>query len=117
MKFLSKHALPFVLCAALMVVAGCNERLDTGAACPVLCPHQQPTLRDTTFFAVTLDTSVAGFPAQGNETELYVASMADTLETIAVVAGDCCTTTPAMACLYALRSCAFSIGEYRSQSS
>ena len=94
MKFLSKRALPFALAAALAgVLTGCNERLDTGGACPVLCPHQQPTLRDTTFFAVTLDTSIAGFPAQGNEEELFVASMADTLETIAVVRYDSLPTT------------------------
>jgi hypothetical protein len=92
-KFLSTQALPFALCAALVVATGCNERLDTGSACPILCPHQQPALRDTTFFAVTLDTSVAGFPAQGNETELYVASMADTLETIGVVRYDSLPTT------------------------
>jgi hypothetical protein len=93
-KFLSQRALPLALAAALAGAStGCNERLDTGSACPVLCPHQRPTLRDTTFFAVTLDTSVAGFPAQGNETEFFVASMADTLETIAVVRYDSLPTT------------------------
>jgi hypothetical protein len=93
-KFFPTRALPFALAAGLgAMLTGCDERLDTGSACPVLCPHQQPTLQDTTFFAVTLDTAVVGFPSQGNETELFVAAMTDTLETIAVVRYDSLPTT------------------------
>jgi hypothetical protein len=75
------------------MLAGCDERLDTGSACPVLCPGQRAMLRDTTFFAVTFDSSVAGFPAQGSETEYFIASMGDTLETVAVVRYDSLPTT------------------------
>lgn len=93
MKSLSTFARPLALAAGLVALAGCDERLDTGSACPVLCPHQLPALRDTTFFAVTFDTSVAGFPAQGNETRFFIASLGDTLETAAVVRYDSLPTT------------------------
>lgn len=85
---------PFAVAAGIAAVFGaCDEKLDTGLACPALCPHQQVTLRDTTFFAVELDTSVAGFPTLGSEPTLLVASMGDTLETMAIVRYDSLPTT------------------------
>ena len=94
MKSFSNHARSLALAAGIVVtLAGCDERLDSGSACPVLCPGQQALLRDTTFFAVTFDSSVAGFPAQGTESEFFVASMGDTLETVAVVRYDSLPTT------------------------
>lgn len=85
---------PLAVAAGLAVAFGaCDEKLDTGLACPALCPHQQVTLRDTTFFAVELDTSIAGFPTLGSEATLFVASMGDTLETMAIVRYDSLPTT------------------------
>lgn len=89
MKALSKRAQPLALAAALAAtLGGCQERLETGSACPILCPGQQPTIRDTTFFPVTFDSSATAFPVQGNEPELFIASMGDTIETVAVVRFD-----------------------------
>jgi hypothetical protein len=85
---------PLAVAAGLAVAFGaCDETLDTGLACPALCPHQQVTLKDTTFFAVELDTSIAGFPALGSEPTLFVASMGDTLQTMAIVRFDSLPTT------------------------
>jgi len=83
------HAQPLALAAALAAVFGaCDEQLDSGLACPALCPVQQLALRDTTFFAVELDTTVGGFPSLGAEARFFIASMGDTLQTRAVVRYD-----------------------------
>lgn len=89
MKAWLKHAQPLVLAvAAAALFAACDEQLDSGLACPALCPQRETTVRDTTIFAVELDTSIAGFPAFGTELELFIASLGDTLETRAVVRYD-----------------------------
>ncbi len=57
-----------VLVFALM--AACTEKLESGAACPALCPEQNIVIRDTTivFDSRTLvDTTIAGFPGIGLE--------------------------------------------------
>ena len=76
--------------AAVMAVAfgACDEQLSGGIACPALCPGQQSTMSETTFFAVDLDTSIAGYPAEGAELELYVTTLGDTLETAAALRFD-----------------------------
>jgi hypothetical protein len=84
-----KHLQPLVIAAGIAVVFGaCDEKLDSGVACPALCPGQGTTYRDTTFFAVEVDSSVEGFPSLGSEPTLLVASMGDTLETMAIVRYD-----------------------------
>ena len=89
MKALLKHAHASAVAIGLLVTLGaCDERLETGIACPTLCPHQSVAIRDTSFFPVTFDSSVAPFPVQGSESEFFVASMGDTLETVAVVRFD-----------------------------
>ncbi|HYC50017.1 MAG TPA: hypothetical protein VEB19_02800 [Gemmatimonadaceae bacterium] len=89
-KFLKSIA---VVGGIALAFGACDETLDTGLACPALCPHQQATIQDTTFFAVELDTSVAGFPTLGSEPTLVIASMGDTLETMAIVRYDSLPTT------------------------
>ena len=69
-------------------MAACDEKLDSGLACPVLCPQAGVTMRDTTLFAVALDTSIAGYPNVGAETRLYVTSMGDTLQTRGIARWD-----------------------------
>lgn len=84
-----RSAQPLALATAVVVAFGaCDEQLNGGAACPILCPGQQLALRDTTFFAVDLDTTIAGFPAFGAEVRFFLASMGDTLQTAAVVRYD-----------------------------
>ena len=110
MKSLLKLAHPLAVAAGLAALGGCQERLESGAACPILCPGQQPTMRDTTFFPVTFDSSVTPFPAQGNEPELFIASMGDTIETVGIVRFDSLptvfryTTTAEDSLIYAVDS-------------
>ena len=80
---------PFVAAAAAAIAFGaCDEQINGGGACPALCPNQQAELRDTTFFAIALDTTISGFPAVGAENQFFVATMGDTLETAAVIRFD-----------------------------
>jgi len=75
--------------AGLAVAFGaCDEQLNGGIACPALCPAPPSSLRDTTLFAVNLDTSIAGFPAFGNEFQFLLVSFGDTLETGAAIRFD-----------------------------
>ena len=88
MKSWLKHA-PLVLAtAAAVLLASCDEQLEGGAACPLLCPVPATSVRDTTFFAVEMDTSVSGFPALGAELQFFLASLGDTLQTRGIVRFD-----------------------------
>jgi hypothetical protein len=88
-KALLKRARPLALTAAVAVAFGaCDEKLAGGIGCPALCPQLPTTIRDTTFFAVELDTAIAGYPALGTEVQFFLASMGDTLQTRVVVRYD-----------------------------
>ncbi|MEX2153488.1 MAG: hypothetical protein WD825_09125 [Gemmatimonadaceae bacterium] len=76
------------MAAAAVAIGACDEQLTGGIACPALCPGPALTMRDTTLFAVVLDTSIAGFPALGGEGRFYIASLGDTLETAAAIRYD-----------------------------
>lgn len=89
MKSFSSFVRPFAFAAAVALAFGaCDEQINGGGACPALCPGQQAQLRDTTFFAVSLDTTISGFPALGTESQFFVASMGDTLQTATVIRFD-----------------------------
>ena len=64
-----------------MAAAACTERLETGAACPVLCPDQGVPVLDTVIDALSLDTTLSGFPAPGAAAFVLLASRGDSLET------------------------------------
>ena len=74
-------------------VVACGEDLESGAACPVLCPGQNLAVFDTTFEAVSLDTTVLGIPGFGSEGSLYLAHRGDTLDVRAVVRFDSLPST------------------------
>lgn len=76
--------------AVLLVIgaAGCSEDLDSGEACPILCPNQNIALRDTVIRPVTIDTSFVGIPPIGTEAQILVASRGDTLQTRGVLRFD-----------------------------
>jgi len=77
------------LVAAAALAVGCSEDLESGAACPALCPDQNVRVVDTTLdAAVALDTSLAGYPALGTEPYLLLAARGDTLDMRAVVRFD-----------------------------
>lgn len=66
---------------AVAAVSGCQEQLDAGNACPLLCPQQSIILKDTTLEAVVFDSTLVGFPEIGNEPRLLLTSRGDTLDT------------------------------------
>ncbi|MEX2178674.1 MAG: hypothetical protein WD801_08200 [Gemmatimonadaceae bacterium] len=94
MKALLNRARPLLLalCGTAMVAA-CDESLDGGLACPALCPEPAAQVRDTTLFAVVLDTSIGGFPPLGTEAEFALTYRPDTLETGIIVRYDSLPTT------------------------
>ncbi len=84
-----KKVLQLAACAAAVLsIAACSEKLDAGASCPLLCPEQAISLRDTTIDAVDADTTVLGIPPIGSEQYLMLASHGDTLETRAIIRFD-----------------------------
>lgn len=61
-------------------LAACSENLAAGGSCPMLCPQESAPLKDTIVDAVVLDTSAAGFPALGFESNLVLAHRGDSLD-------------------------------------
>lgn len=81
---------PVLLALPLAFVVGaCTEDLETGAACPALCPGQELEIFDTLIDpAIVLDTVLGPFPLLGFEPALYLASRGDTLDARAVIRFD-----------------------------
>lgn len=59
--------------ALLTALAGCDEKLETTATCPDLCPEQQINVQQVELQPVVFDTTVMGFPLRGQEPRLLVA--------------------------------------------
>ena len=82
-----------LLAAAAAALAACSEDIDSGAACPALCPDAALATRDTVLEPVVLDTTLAGFPGLGLEGVLPLAARGDTLDTRAIIRFDVLPTT------------------------
>lgn len=67
--------------ATAVSAVACTEKLEAGAACPLLCPQPDVQPRDTLVDAIAVDSSVPGFPVIGEESPLLLAARGDTLET------------------------------------
>ncbi len=67
--------------AAAVALAACQEQIQGGAACPLLCPAQNLNIRDTVLDAIDLDTTLVGYPLYGSEDRILLARRGDTLET------------------------------------
>lgn len=94
MKSLFSYARPLAIAFGLAVAFGaCDEQLNGGEACPLLCPSPPVDLQDTTFFAIELDTTISGFPGLGQESRILAAAFGDTLQTAMVVRWDSLPTT------------------------
>ena len=83
-----KWSVRLLALVAAVVLSACGERLESGAACPLLCPGQSLALRDTTVEAVILDTTLTGFPPRGASSFLALANSGDTVEARYVVRFD-----------------------------
>lgn len=68
--------------AALFLVLGaCSEQVTSSLACPTLCTDQGAVLRDTVLAgAVTLDSTLIGFPLRGEERDLALVARRDTAD-------------------------------------
>jgi hypothetical protein len=82
-----------IAAAGVLAAHGCTEKLEGGAACPILCPGQNVQLRDTLVAAVVLDTTLGSYPAIGDEPQLLLISRGDTLETRVIIRYDTLPTT------------------------
>jgi len=68
--------------ALLPLAAACTENIESGAACPQLCPTENVPVRDTTLDAVVFDSTLVGLPLPGEPAYVLLASRPrpDTLE-------------------------------------
>ena len=63
------------------VLVGCSENLTSTLACPSLCADESASLRDTVLTgAVTLDSTVFGFPKLGDTRDLTLLNQGDTAD-------------------------------------
>lgn len=74
-------------------LAACTEEIDGSAGCPLLCPPQSITLRDTVVAGIAVDTSLPGFPGIGLESRLLLARRGDSLDTRVFTRFDSLPTT------------------------
>ena len=71
-----RNRLVFLVVAAALATA-CTEKLDSGSACPALCPVEQLGIQDTTLVGVVLDSTVYHFPAIGAEAQIPLVTRID----------------------------------------
>ena len=76
-----------------VLVAACTDKIDGGGACPDLCATQPNAFKDTTVYAVELDTTISGFPTLGLSTSILLANRPDTIESSAVIRFDVLPTS------------------------
>ena len=81
---------------ALFLVAGsgaCRVSLDSGAACPSLCPSQKVPILDTLISPVlAFDSTYVGYPSRGTENGMLLATRGDTIEVRGIVRFDTLVT-------------------------
>lgn len=86
------RALALLALPLVFAVGACTEKLTTAGGCPALCPGQTLEIRDTVLDPVVVfDTTLAGFPLQGYESPLLLASRGDTLDVRPIIRFDTLT--------------------------
>jgi hypothetical protein len=74
--------------AVVAVIGACADNPEAGRSCPLLCPQQSITLRDTTVDAIVSDSTVTGLPSIGLETNMMLSAHGDTVDTRAIIRFD-----------------------------
>jgi hypothetical protein len=74
--------------AVVAIIGACADNPEAGRSCPLLCPQQSVTLRDTTVDAIVSDTTVTGLPSIGLETFMMLSAHGDTVDTRAIIRFD-----------------------------
>ena len=77
-----------LLALVATVATACTEKLESGGACPALCPEQGVDIQTVELSPVILDTALTGLVPRGTERLLLLAIRGDTLETRAVLRYD-----------------------------
>jgi len=85
-----RRALLLAVVAGIVAALGaCNEQLDAGSACPVLCLGVDVPIKDTTLSPIlSFDTTIVGYPSLGLEAGIPLASRGDTLDVRGVIRFD-----------------------------
>jgi hypothetical protein len=83
-----KRAILLGLVASTLTIAACSDKLESGKSCPLLCPEQAISLKDTVIDALFGDTTVLGVPSIGNEVFLMLSSHPDTFDSRAIIRYD-----------------------------
>lgn len=71
-----------------IALAGCTEKLDGSAGCPITCNEQSAVIQTVTLDAIARDTSVLGGLGKGTETLMLLANRGDTLDTRVIIRFD-----------------------------
>jgi hypothetical protein len=79
--------------ALLAASVSCTEKLDSSAACAVLCPPVGGAVQNVTLDPVVLDTTVQALAGLGAESGLLLAARGDTLDTRVILRFDSLPTT------------------------
>lgn len=74
--------------AAVIAVAGCNEKLDGTAGCPLTCVDQSAQIKTVDLDAVSSATTVLGGLGLGTSPFMLLASRGDTLDTRVIIRFD-----------------------------
>ncbi len=91
--FSTRGALPVLVLGSALLAAACTEEVVGGGACPVLCPQEQASFRDTVIEAIAFDSTIGPFPVLGVAAGALVAERGDTLSTHVVLRFDALPNT------------------------
>lgn len=72
----------------LAFAAACTEKLESSAACPVLCSGEGGVVSTISLSPITVDTTLLAFQQLGSEGTLLLATRGDTIDTRAVIRFD-----------------------------
>jgi hypothetical protein len=76
------------LVASIAALGACEENLDEGKSCPLLCPQTAVNLQQTIIDGVVIDSTIGGYPPIGTSATLLLAAYPDTLDTRVIVRFD-----------------------------